>query len=65
MPARHQLLGRPVGCVSARSIRALEKRGDAYESLSRADQTVPLGAEDVEFLATSATCSGDLVGPDA
>ena len=32
--------------------------GDAYESLSRADQAVPLGAEDVELLATSAYMLG-------
>jgi DNA-binding CsgD family transcriptional regulator len=32
--------------------------GDAYESLSRADQAVPLGAEDLELLATSAYMLG-------
>ena len=32
--------------------------GDAYESLSRADQAAPLGAEDVELLATSAYMLG-------
>ena len=32
--------------------------GDAYELLSRADQAVPLGAEDVELLATSAYMLG-------
>lgn len=32
--------------------------GDAYESLSRADQVVPLGAEDIELLATSAYMLG-------
>jgi DNA-binding CsgD family transcriptional regulator/tetratricopeptide (TPR) repeat protein len=32
--------------------------GDAYESLSRADQALPLGAEDVELLATSAYMLG-------
>ena len=32
--------------------------GDAYESLSRADQAVPLGVEDVELLATSAYMLG-------
>jgi DNA-binding CsgD family transcriptional regulator len=32
--------------------------GDAYESLSRADQAVPLGAEDVELLATLAYMLG-------
>ena len=31
---------------------------DAYESLSRADQTSPLGAEDLELLATSAYMLG-------
>jgi ATP/maltotriose-dependent transcriptional regulator MalT len=32
--------------------------GDTYESLSRADQAVPLGVEDVELLATSAYMLG-------
>jgi DNA-binding CsgD family transcriptional regulator len=32
--------------------------GDAYELLSRADQAVPLGAEDLELLATSAYMLG-------
>jgi len=32
--------------------------GDAYESLTRADQAVPLAAEDVELLATSAYMLG-------
>ena len=31
---------------------------DAYESLSRADQASPLGAEDLELLATSAYMLG-------
>jgi DNA-binding CsgD family transcriptional regulator len=31
---------------------------DAYESLSRADRTAPLGAEDIELLATSAYMLG-------
>ena len=31
---------------------------DAYESLSRADQAAPLGAEDLELLATSAYMLG-------
>ena len=31
---------------------------DAYESLSRADQASPLGAEDLELLATSASMLG-------
>jgi DNA-binding CsgD family transcriptional regulator len=38
---------------------------DAYKSLSRADQTAPLGAEDLELLATSAWMIGrddDVVG---
>src|SRR6266511_2963046 len=33
---------------------------DAYESLSRADQAAPLGAEDLELLATSAFMLGRL-----
>lgn len=31
---------------------------DAYESLSLADQAAPLGAEDLELLATSASMLG-------
>ena len=31
---------------------------DSYESLSRADQAAPLGAEDLELLATSAYMLG-------
>ncbi len=31
---------------------------DAYKSLSRADQAAPLGAEDLELLATSAYMLG-------
>ena len=43
---------------SGRRSYAARAWGDAYESLSRADQTVPLGAEDVELLATSAYMLG-------
>ena len=52
---------------TARSLGPLERGrrayadrvwGDAYESLSRADQVVPLDAEDVELLATSAYMLG-------
>jgi hypothetical protein len=32
---------------------------DAYESLSRADAAVPVGAEDLELLATSASIDRD------
>jgi DNA-binding CsgD family transcriptional regulator len=51
----------------AASLRQLERGrrsyaartwGDAYESLSRADQAAPLGAEDLELLATSAYMLG-------
>ncbi len=41
-----------------RRLYAARAWGDAYESLSHADQTVPLGAEDVELLATSAYMLG-------
>jgi DNA-binding CsgD family transcriptional regulator len=52
---------------TARSLAQLERGrrayadrawGDAYESLSRADQVVPLDAKDVELLATSAYMLG-------
>ena len=52
---------------TARSLGQLERGrrayadrawGDAYESLSRADQVVPLDAKDVELLATSAYMLG-------
>ncbi len=35
---------------------------DAYESLSRAEETTPLGAEDLELLATSASMVGLMDG---
>lgn len=43
-----------------RGRRAYSSRAwlDAYESLSRADQTTPLGADDIELLATSAGMVG-------
>ena len=48
----------PDGLERGREAYAKRAWTDAYESLSRADQTSPLGAEDLELLATSAYMLG-------
>ncbi len=59
-PAKHRLDGRltPIDLERGRKSFATSAWLDAYESMSRADRSTALGADDLELLATSAYMLG-------